>query len=72
MGKIRKVVPGWLLAVLVIAANLVLAGIMYQDVEARDSPCSTPGHCHCVDVGFGPYCSHVLGSSVECTGPGTC
>lgn len=61
-----------LLAVLLLAANLTVAGITRQEAAAFYAPCSIPGHCHCFDDGSGEHCSHVMGGDEGCSGPGDC
>lgn len=62
-----------ILAVVLVAANLAMAGIMRQEAAAFYSPCSDPGHCHCFDDGSGDeYCSHVMGGEKECKLPWDC
>jgi hypothetical protein len=75
MNRIQVHGARWLVATLLILANLAMAGSFYREARAQavdDSPCSEPGHCNCYDDGSGPFCSHVMGQNDPCTGPGSC
>lgn len=61
------------LAVLLLAANLAMAGIMHQEAAAFYAPCSQGGHCHCFDDGTGDeHCSHVMSNGCDCTSSADC
>lgn len=57
----------WLLAAILVAANVAAAGFAYRDAPAQELDLcrNGGGHCHCVsNMGEPPYCSHVLGTDV--------
>jgi hypothetical protein len=61
----------WYLVAGLILMNGAFFAATTRDAKA-DDPCSTAGHCHCFDDGSGPYCSHVMGTEVECERTSDC